>query len=373
MELLHAQDRLERAHETLCAVLRSMFREIDVLDRAEAWRADGATSMVDWLAYRFNVSARTAVLWVEVSHALVRLPLIAAAFEDGRFSWDQIKWLARFATTTEDAELASWAQGLSPSQLESMYYRRRRLTRKDAQATHESRELRTRWSQRTRMFKFWGQLPEDSGTLLEKTLQEYAESAPTNPDSGERLPQHQLYADALVDLASAKAATSDPDRANIVVHVDAEALVTGDGNGELENGVQLAMDSVWRRACDARVQISVTGVGVGRVRRTVPPALSRELRRRDQCCRFPGCGRRRGLVAHHVHHWAHGGRTDPDNLVLLCRYHHWLMHEGDWRIRLTSGGRVAFVRPDGIALRVLPPLAGPGRAHPRKRVGARGP
>ena len=370
---MRAQDRLERGHEAMCAVLRSMFREIVVLDRAEVWRVDGATSMADWLVYRFNISARTAVLWVDVSHALVRLPLIAAAFEEGRLSWDQIRWLARFATIAEDAELANSGQGMTPAQLEQMYYRRRRLTREDAQATHENRELRTRWNRRTRMFKFWGQLPEDSGALLENALQRYAESAPRHPESGERLPQHQLHADALVEIASAKAASSDPDRANIVVHVDAHALVTGDGNGELECGVQMSIDSVLRRACDARVQISVTGVGVGRVRRTVPPALSRELRQRDHCCRFPGCGRRRGLAAHHVHHWAHGGRTDPDNLALLCPYHHWLVHEGGWRMRLTSGGRVAFVRPDGRALRKLPHFAPPGRLSRGNRVVARGP
>jgi len=43
------------------------------------------------------------------------------------------------------------------------------------------------------------------------------------------------------------------------------------------------------------------------------------------------------LQAHHVWHWAHGGPTDPINLVLLCRTHHMLMHEGGFSIAWALG------------------------------------
>jgi HNH endonuclease len=43
-------------------------------------------------------------------------------------------------------------------------------------------------------------------------------------------------------------------------------------------------------------------------------------------CQFPGCTHTRHLHAHHVRHWLFGGRTDIDNLILVCSFHH-VRHE----------------------------------------------
>ena len=69
---------------------------------------------------------------------------------------------------------------------------------------------------------------------------------------------------------------------------------------------------------------------VGRKTRTIPPAIRRALSARDTC-QFPGCTARR-CDAHHVEHWVDGGPTRLDNLVLLCRRHHRLVHEGGFQI-----------------------------------------
>ncbi|HEX4519924.1 MAG TPA: HNH endonuclease signature motif containing protein [Gaiellaceae bacterium] len=60
--------------------------------------------------------------------------------------------------------------------------------------------------------------------------------------------------------------------------------------------------------------------------------LRRALKARDGCCRFPGCRNTRSLHSHHVQHWAHGGPTELENLILLCRRHHRLVHEGGWTL-----------------------------------------
>jgi hypothetical protein len=52
----------------------------------------------------------------------------------------------------------------------------------------------------------------------------------------------------------------------------------------------------------------------------------------------------RWLHAHHILHWADGGPTDADNLMLLCGYHHRLVHERGWSVEPLSH---EFVRPDG--------------------------
>jgi len=86
-----------------------------------------------------------------------------------------------------------------------------------------------------------------------------------------------------------------------------------------------------RIACDAAVVVmrhapDGTPLDVGRKTRTIPPAIRRALAARDRQCRFPGCSAKH-CDAHHVRHWADGGTTCLDNLVLLCRRHHRAVHE----------------------------------------------
>ena len=88
-------------------------------------------------------------------------------------------------------------------------------------------------------------------------------------------------------------------------------------------------------------------VRLGRTTRQVPTWLHRQLRRRDRGCRFAGCGRTKWLHAHHLTHWADGGPTDQDNLVLLCGRHHRVVHEGGWQVTSTRDGTVTFRKPNG--------------------------
>jgi hypothetical protein len=68
---------------------------------------------------------------------------------------------------------------------------------------------------------------------------------------------------------------------------------------------------------------------------------------RDRHCQFPGCNRpAKWSDVHHIVWWETGGRTDYDNLLLLCGRHHHLVHEGGWRL---AGSAMDFsiYRPDG--------------------------
>jgi hypothetical protein len=80
----------------------------------------------------------------------------------------------------------------------------------------------------------------------------------------------------------------------------------------------------------------------GSVRDVPSPAQRRALARRDRHCRFPGCERPvRWTDAHHIVHWTRGGPTDLDNLVLLCRRHHRMCHEGGWELRRDADGSIS--------------------------------
>ncbi len=50
--------------------------------------------------------------------------------------------------------------------------------------------------------------------------------------------------------------------------------------------------------------------------------------------------------AHHITHWADGGATSLDNLILLCGHHHRLIHTGPWHLHTTSTGDFEFTPPD---------------------------
>ncbi len=69
--------------------------------------------------------------------------------------------------------------------------------------------------------------------------------------------------------------------------------------------------------------------------------------------------------AHHHEHWALGGETKLDNLLLLCGFHHRRHHEGAYRIRKPADG-FSFETDDGHVIR--PPVRDPvasDRAVPR--------
>ena len=77
----------------------------------------------------------------------------------------------------------------------------------------------------------------------------------------------------------------------------------------------------------------------GRTSRVVPTHLRRALAARDNGCAFPGCDRPPGWCeAHHIQEWQHGGATALPNLVLMCRFHHRLVHNTEWVITTTRAG-----------------------------------
>ncbi|MDV8065944.1 DUF222 domain-containing protein [Rhodococcus sp. IEGM 1366] len=75
---------------------------------------------------------------------------------------------------------------------------------------------------------------------------------------------------------------------------------------------------------------------------------------RDKGCAFPGCECVPAWTdAHHIRHWSNGGPTVMNNLVLLCRSHHRLMHRktgfvGKWEIRMGADNKPWFIPPPAI-------------------------
>ncbi len=116
-----------------------------------------------------------------------------------------------------------------------------------------------------------------------------------------------------------------------------------------EDGLRLSHAAVRRLACDADILPMCLGtdgevLDVGRRHRLVTTALWLALIARDRHCAFPGCTRPPVMChAHHIRHWADGGPTCLDNLVMLCGAHHRVVHDTAWQVRLGADGRPEFL------------------------------
>jgi len=162
------------------------------------------------------------------------------------------------------------------------------------------------------------------------------------------------------------------------VHVDVASLAADrvQERCELGGGPSLAPETARRLGCDGSVVRIIERDGrplsVGRRKRTIPAALRRALRSRDDGCCFPGCTHRRFLHAHHIQHWARGGPTTLDNLVQLCSFHHRLVHEGGFSVERTREHGVRFRRPNGRPIaqaRARAPVWGAGLERQNRSLG----
>jgi hypothetical protein len=204
---------------------------------------------------------------------------------------------------------------------------------------------------------FRGRLdPETAGTLdallgpLAKPQQ--SDGVPDLRTPGQRLGDGVA---AIIHLATnaGDAPTRGGVKPHLTVTVDYRVLAERVGTATLEDGSALSAATVRRLACDAQLIPMVLGsdsvpLDVGREHRLVRGQQRNALIARDKGCAFPSCSLpARWTDAHHIISWADGGDTDLDNLVLLCRSHHRLVHHSDWAIRMT-GGIPWFIPPSTI-------------------------
>jgi hypothetical protein len=351
-----AMDQLNGLHN---AALWQLLRVVAAYERKSACESDGMRTMAEWLCTRYGVGLATARSWVEAASALEDLPQLSHAFAQGRLSFDKLSALLPIASADNEAELLEQALSLNLNALKSLVRRQRPVTKEEDAEAHEQRSLRWTWDERRNRVRLWGHLRADQGATVVKALERCAHLIGRNPN-GSWDPLPQRAADALVELCGqALSSDSDADRASVVIHADASALVAAEGSAETEEGFVLSSEALRRSCCDCRLQIVAHDedgetVGIGRLSRSVRRWLVRQLRARDQGCVFPGCNRRRYLQAHHVWHWIRGGPTDLDNLCLLCGYHHYLVHEGGWKMKLNKAEPPVFYRPNGLVFEPAP-------------------
>jgi hypothetical protein len=338
----------------------------------QGWRAWGAVDCADWLNLKCGITRNTAQEKVRVARVLGALPQIAEAFKRGDLSYSKVRALTRVASEIDETDLLDYALGATAAQVEG-YCRQLRNGAADstaaAERAHKGRSL-------SRTFRDDGsgtlsvELPREELELVLRALEKVAAGLPGVGDDS----LFARGADALVQMAREAmgddtSGGSSADHYQVVVHVDATAL--GGSGGEAD----LPIESVKRLCCDGSVVPVVENengepLNIGRRQRTISTGLRRALLARDRCCTFPGCTHDRWIDAHHIQHWADGGETKLDNLLLLCTHHHRLVHEGGFTIQRRRDGRRNrsryFARPDGRPVEVC--CAGGVRDHGEAEV-----
>lgn len=328
------------------------------------YASEGAASLQSWLRQHCNLTAAAASQRVEVARMLPELPTTERALRDGEIGFHHASLIARTAADigaerVHPAEpvLVDAAKRLDPTRLAVLTRHVRHCVDPDGARDSANHDHDRRWLHLSQtldgIFVLDGQLDAEGGALLRTAI-----NALDKPVPGDDRTAAQRRADALVELATRQLQHGDlpavaGQRPHVTVTAPAATLAREPGSpaGDLSFAGPVIADLVRRLACDASVTHITVGpsgqpLNVGRTNRTVPPALRRALVTRDAGCRFPGCDRPPEWTdAHHIVHWADGGETKLDNLLLLCRHHHRFVHERGWKLNLPSRSSPVLLPP----------------------------
>jgi hypothetical protein len=219
------------------------------------------------------------------------------------------------------------------------------------------------------MWHLEGTLSEATGRLLDKYLktacppprQEDSEAGSEDEGDGLLPAQANRNAEALHQLlagygASPQAATRHGHTATLDLVVDIETLQGKDtGRLPMLEGQPISVARARLLACEAGVIPSVfdyaigEAVELGRAMRLPNASLRRKLElEQPDGCAWQGCDRPVAWTeAHHIQHWADGGVTAAENLILLCRFHHGRIHTTGWSVEKTGPGQAIITHHDG--------------------------
>ena len=315
--------------------------------RRKSHLQDGYRSIVEWTAARADVSHETARSICWTATCLEESPEVAERLAAGELSFDRAALVARLPDDVRPSH-----EGCDIGQLRRLVADHKRLSRRRERRLGNgflsfgfSDELAT---------SFWGELPGLDARIVEKAVDQRADEI---IPGDVRLAVAERRALALVaicqDNLDGRSVSEEARPIDLAVTVDArKAAETGGETGvSVLAGPRIGPGALGEILCDARVDrvgISQNGkpLDLGRRQRTIPRKLRRHVLHRDGGCTVEGCPFSYRIQVHHVIPWAHGGRTDADNLITLCWYHHHVsVHREGLQIERVGTSRIRLKRP----------------------------
>jgi len=277
-----------------------------------------------YLAWLCQMSLKSAYEMVRVAKALANLPCIAKELEAGKISYSKVRIVTRVATPETDAKYAYLCLNSPVHFLEETIRAHTKILDTDTPDL-ERRRYFDMHTDDDGMVVVRGRLAPDEAAILRKAI-DAAKSAGADDNCL-----------ALTEVATAgieKLATGD----EAILHVEnSEHVCTVEGHAcSRATADRLICQNPHKRtASDAQIRILKQIQG--------------------GTCGYPGCEHTRLLHAHHVKHWQDGGKTVVSNLILLCRKHHRILHEGGYTLR-RENGRLVFRNTQGFEVPATGPL-----------------
>lgn len=242
------------------------------------------------------------------------------------------------------------------------------------------------------MYGFAGEADPESAAVLSAALDPFTSprrGGPrfVDPDEQERAKAivddprttDRIALDALVELVRVGAGV-DPQKAHrrmrtlVKVIATEETVRTGVGFGVIESDQSpISPEAVAADlCCGDSIELTMTADGapldLGRTQRLYDQRQREALAVRDGGCLWPECAQPPAFTeAHHTRQWKRdSGATDIDHGVLLCRFHHMVLHNNHWEIQRLpdagDGGRNPGSDQSGFWL--IPPKAVDSEQHP---------
>lgn len=356
-------------------------RELALVARMEALLKDPESSDFAIPEYELvahaGMTSREAREVVHRSHLVEASPSMAAALASGLTTAAHVDVIGRGikqvgaerdAFMAQIPDLTQAAADMTVAEFSDLVRRVVKSVRTDdGLSTFESQRrnttLRT-WTDDDGMFNLRGRFDPVSGAAIASSIERRKEQMFHSGTSTESVdvapgiePNDHLSALALVSLIGASSngpEVSTHPRAEVVVHIDLESLVSGahaSTTSRTSIGTDVPIETIRRLACEAEIiPVVLDGrsvpIDVGRAKRLATSHQRRALEAVHQTCAIPDC-----VVPfhhcqiHHIEYWEHGGRTDLDNQVPLCSRHHHAAHEGGWTLKLEPRTRAVAFQP----------------------------
>ncbi len=398
---------LEAEVAEVCGILNAAHGRLadlvaDAIDEG-IWEGWQIQSPGHWLAWKSAMAPAQAHAVARLASRRAELPETFEALRAGTLSLDAGTEIAKRAPAEFEQSIMDCAPGFTINQLRKTLRNfaypdgtddpRNKKAHPDRRGVSKGRDDHGHW--------FKGRLDDDEAAVWDHALtvarDDLIRQAAEACEPGQQ-PAEVTWADAAVAMAegflrSGHAAHPGSDRFLVHLHLDARLHLAGSHLGGSRAGGPHA-DRAGGAATGAALSFHLGGpipavlqslllcggtrlrptfwdgtrpLSVGRSTRTISRRLKRVIEHRDGGCRVPGCGTTTRLDIHHIEHWEHGGSTNTDNLVCLCRRHHRLHHQN--LLGITGNPDLPDTDPDGLSFtdrwhKKMDPGATPTRPEP---------
>jgi 5-methylcytosine-specific restriction endonuclease McrA len=315
--------RANAAHAVLWAHQLQALRQLDV---AQVALADGCGSMVDWIASRLDIPharARDLLTLAKAKNAEVERLL-----GEGEIGLERAVALAKLSLAGATNDELSRAMGLDLAGVNRLVDRRRQISSEEEAEGFESRHLVWQRTLDDSGLRYWGEMFGVDAEVWEKAVLQRADELPQHEQVGRR----QLYSDALASICADSLTGGSEGRAvtvaEIFVDADLASPTAGEAGVTLASGSRVGPNTLAEILCGGQAQVIVVDtagrpLGASQRGETIPPAVRAAVWQRDQGrCTIDGCQSRYRLQPHHILSRYQGGDHHPDNLTLLCWFHH---------------------------------------------------